>query len=1069
MTPERWRKVDELLQEAIQLSPSECAPFLAQVCPDDDTRREIESLVSFHKQSGNFLEIPAFETAASLFCDPQNNLVGLLIGTYQIETQLGAGGMGVVYLAEDTKLGRKVALKSLAPYAEGDDFAKKRLVKEARAAARLDHQNICTIYEVIEEAGQTFIVMQYVEGETLATRNQRAALDVTQSLDVAVKVADALAEAHSQGIIHRDIKPQNIMITSRGQVKVLDFGLSTIVRPNGVPADTQTQLSAPGIVVGTAAYMSPEQVRGDCVDARSDLFSLGAVLYECVNGRSPFCGATAMEICAQVIYVDPPLTSHSNPHLPPALDAVMAKDPSRRYQSAAEMIDALRSVQSSLQSEHFTSAKRHKPKLIRLAAHRLTNLVALARQRNLLTLAALAMLSVALFVTLRGFSGRPAASYQPAADALRWYNVGMNALRNGTYYDATIALQQAIAVDDKFPLAHAVLAEAWMELGYSDKANHELLRARSLIHDLSPLPRSEALYLQAITHVVLREFAPAVANYQQILIEAPESEKARAYVDLGGAYERNNEVDKALESYSEAARLAPTDVTAFLRLGILYTERGQDMPKAVEAFNRAEDIYYALRNYEGITEVCYQRATLFYNQYRPSDARAQLEKAIEITKTTGNYYQQVRAQALLSNVIDAQGDANQAELTAKLAIETARANSITNQVTSGMIWLGNTFLTHGKYAEAESSYQQGLDLAQRDKDELNEAWAMRSLGSLRMQQGKTEDGLRYLEPARRFFERGSYRKWLSLTLILIGRAYRDSGDYAMAVENFKDLLVRAEQAKDDSQAAFAHSEIGSVLALQEQYSEALKQFDAGYDINKSLNAPFSIGYSLLYRSGILWRIGRYGEARTALEESSSIAMSSSVTYKPLLASVDLVNASMQLSECRLLEAKKSSRKALDSALSEDPATIIQATFTLGLAQTRSGALRAGMLLCDRAVEMSLKAGDGQLLAAAWLASAEASLEANHAQRALEMALQAQRSFERSQQQDSEWRAWLIAARASQILGEQSASRDYASKAELRLAELEQRWTLEIFNSYRSRPDVKRCQAQLEQILTSNHS
>ena len=290
MTPERWQHINSLFQEALDRSTPERGAFLDDACAgDEDSRNEIQSLISFHAKAQDFLEVPALEAAAAWIADePDDSLLGTLIGSYKIEARLGAGGMGEVYLAEDTKLDRKVAIKFLPKELEEDELARRRQIREAKAAARLDHPNICGIHEVATHASHSFIVMQYVEGETLSARMRRRALRLSESLDVAMQVADALSLAHSRGIIHRDIKPQNIMITPRGQVKVLDFGLAKIVLPDTPEQNNrnrESELSKPGLVVGTVPYMSPEQAKGDAIDGRSDLFSLGVLLYECVTRR----------------------------------------------------------------------------------------------------------------------------------------------------------------------------------------------------------------------------------------------------------------------------------------------------------------------------------------------------------------------------------------------------------------------------------------------------------------------------------------------------------------------------------------------------------------------------------------------------------------------------------------------------------------------------------------------------------------------------------------------------------------------------------------------------------------
>ena len=280
------------------------------------------------------------------------------VSHYSILNKLGRGGMGEVYLAEDTKLGRRVAIKFLPEELVADQHARRRLVREAQAAARLDHPNICAIHEVGEEAGHGFIVMQYVEGETLATRIINKPLDLSECLEIAAQVADALAEAHSQGIIHRDVKPQNIMLNSRHQVKVMDFGLAEVIRDRSLvdnEAVTESLLTEPGAIAGTVPYMSPEQVRGESLDARSDLFSLGAVLYEMVTGRQPFAAdSAAMTISAIVSREPAPLARYSRavpPELERIVTKVLQKDREQRYQTARDLLIDLRRLKHHLDFE----------------------------------------------------------------------------------------------------------------------------------------------------------------------------------------------------------------------------------------------------------------------------------------------------------------------------------------------------------------------------------------------------------------------------------------------------------------------------------------------------------------------------------------------------------------------------------------------------------------------------------------------------------------------------------------------------------------------------------------------
>ena len=271
-------------------------------------------------------------------------------GAYRVLSKLGGGGMGEVFLAEDTKLQRKVAIKLLLPGLSSSATASKRLLREARAAAALDHPNICAIYDVAEDEGRAFIVMQYVEGETLQARMRRGAPPIHEVLSIVRQVVDALSEAHAHDTIHRDIKPANIMITGRGLVKVMDFGLATSGRGgSSEDAETATGLTSPGSVLGTVPYMSPEQVRGEPLDARTDLFSVGVVLYELVTGHQPFAAPSSAGTLSAILTEEPqPLGRYSKDataELERIVSKALRKDKDARYQTAKDLLIDLRTLE----------------------------------------------------------------------------------------------------------------------------------------------------------------------------------------------------------------------------------------------------------------------------------------------------------------------------------------------------------------------------------------------------------------------------------------------------------------------------------------------------------------------------------------------------------------------------------------------------------------------------------------------------------------------------------------------------------------------------------------------------
>ena len=273
-----------------------------------------------------------------------------MLAHYRVDGPLGAGGMGEVYKALDTKLGRLVAIKVLAPAAVADPNARRRLIEEARAAAALTHPHIVTIYSVDEAGGADLIVMEYVEGQSLKERLAAGPLEPAELIRLGIEVSEALGAAHAIGLVHRDIKPANILLTASGAAKVLDFGIAK--RMESATAETlmhtATSMTGSGQIIGTVAYMSPEQARGETLDGRADVFSLGATLYEAATGRQAFEGSTLVDVMVAVATKDPPRATVIRPELPADLDEIlaraMAKSRDERFESARSLADAMRGL-----------------------------------------------------------------------------------------------------------------------------------------------------------------------------------------------------------------------------------------------------------------------------------------------------------------------------------------------------------------------------------------------------------------------------------------------------------------------------------------------------------------------------------------------------------------------------------------------------------------------------------------------------------------------------------------------------------------------------------------------------
>jgi serine/threonine protein kinase/tetratricopeptide (TPR) repeat protein len=347
--PERMRRMEELYMKASALPEDQRANFLAGACAEDDSlRREVESLLSHEKTAENFMEIPAFqERMASLagsWKEISTVLTGRALGRYRIEEKVGAGGMGVVYRAQDTRLGRTVALKLLPPYMTADTERKNRFVREAKAASALNHPNIITIFDIDRVDEIDFIAMEYIVGRTLQNIIDRRILTASDAVHYAIQIVQALAAAHSAGIVHRDIKPANIMITDASagppHVKVLDFGLAKLSESSHSD-ETLTGVTMEGSIIGTAAYMSPEQAEGRPVDARSDIFSFGSVFHEMLSGRRAFHGESNLAILSAVLRETPKPIPGIPGNLQNILSRCLEKDIRLRIPSSAELANEL--------------------------------------------------------------------------------------------------------------------------------------------------------------------------------------------------------------------------------------------------------------------------------------------------------------------------------------------------------------------------------------------------------------------------------------------------------------------------------------------------------------------------------------------------------------------------------------------------------------------------------------------------------------------------------------------------------------------------------------------------------
>lgn len=1002
-------------------------------------------------------------------------MIGKKISQYLILEKLGEGGMGIVYLAEDTVLGRRVAFKSLkSSDAPQYNQFKIRFLREARLASNLNHPNIVSVYDYGEtEDGHPYLVMEYVKGKNLSDILRQKPLTVAQCVEIIKQIAKALSAAHEHGIIHRDLKPSNIFINERDEVKVLDFGLAKLLDADSynsrsyssATSDMFTQ-TREGVFMGTPSYSSPEQLLGTSVDRRSDIFSLGAVLYECLSGQPAFSGKNFAEICSQVIKDDPLPPSNLNYSVPPGYDEVALKALSKKAENRYQTIDELI---KDLETAHLDSPTRKpaaNPETFPVEAKTSKDVSLLPINvfftKNFALISVVGILAfVAIYFGAQGNFRNLLTAKNQAQPTAEFYE-GVDALRNGNYYKARKLLETAVAQNDRFPLAHAHLAEALVELGYEDKATKEILKVSELTPTFSNLSEIDKLNLQAIAAIVRRNYKGAIENYRNIVEKSSEENKKFAYFDLGRAFEENDETDSAIENYEQAAGRDDRFAAAFLRLGMLHGRR-QETAKANDAFAKAEDIYTAQSDYDGTAEVFYRRGAMLNIQDKLPDADAQMKRAFDIASVSKNPSLQVRILLQLSSIADTLSDHATAEKYANQAIELARTEQLENLATVGLIDVGNIYFTRGELNGAENKFKQALGRAETNEWQRVVARAKLSLGSLYLQQTKSAEAISFIEPALDYYRKNNFQKETLQAQLLLGYANDQIGNYDTAIKAFSEQLQIAKELNDKTLIALAQEGIGLALIHQEKFSGALPYYDENISIYKSLGLEQKSGYNLLNRGQILWQIGRYKESHEAIDSTMLIAEKPESEDKNLLAWTYLIKAQSDLSEQNYKAAIAESQKAIDLGGGQTGEIFVQATSTKGLANSRSGEKEIGKELCRKAVTEAAENGMAHLNLKAKLALAESFLINGEARKSLDIFLEMQKNFVNSNTISTQWQSFAIAAQASVALGDKAKANEYAEQAKRLLSQLEQIFGAENYQNYRAKPDVQNYLNRLEKL------
>jgi tetratricopeptide (TPR) repeat protein/tRNA A-37 threonylcarbamoyl transferase component Bud32 len=951
---------------------------------------------------------------------------------YRLIRLLGRGGMGEVYLAEDLTLGREVAIKFLRAEKTEDPDAQRRLLREARAAASVDHPSICTVHEAGQmDDGHVFIVMQYVEGESLASVLERGPLPVRDALTISAQLAEALAAAHKRGIVHRDLKPGNVMLTPEGRTKVLDLGIAKVAGEilSKPESSTRSATTIEGTIVGTPGYMSPEQVQQRPVDGRCDLFSLGAVLFECLTGRRAFQGASPLETIAQVLHVHPPAPSTWRGELTEGHDELcrrlLAKDPADRFQSAEEVVGAIGVLV---------------PDTSRTVLHDAAGDYGGRRRRRRLMFAA--AIVAALAAGIGGWVwSRPAGlpPVPPEADA--WYHRGTDAIREGAYLSGRVALEEAIAKFPQHALAYARLAEANAELDDEEAAKGYLLQVSTLVTDESRLPRVERLRLQAVRALVLRDVDTSVGLYRE-LVERNASEPG-SWLDLGRAQEAAGLRTAAGESYKHAIERDRQYAAAYLRLGYVQGLESQ-REEALAAFAEAERLYRASSDIEGQTEVLVKRGLFLDAIGELKAAKEDLQRALTLATSAKSLNQQVRIQLALSSVTASDGRFAESEKIAAAAIQQAMRNNLETVAADGLVDVAATLMQAGRLDDAAARVTEAIRLADRRGARRTAARARVQLASVHQVADRPAEALALVDEVLPFLQSNRYRRLELQALSISTRAHERQDNIQEARKMAVGVLSTAERMKDEAQIALALSNLASVTTALGEYPEALALRERAEAIHRRQEDQASLPYDLANRADLLVRLGRGQDADRVLSELEAgiskrldayVGRTRRAIFLRALAAATSLRCNDALPQLRRLEADRESQ---DSASVLAPAVRTFCDAADGRAAT---AIAAPPSDTDRTL---VRERQYWVAAAAW---GRGDHEAALAESAKGLALLGQ-----SANHELQWRLAAVGAAAARAAGDQVRLTELSRVSREAFERVKAGWKSD-FKSYEERADL----------------
>ncbi len=1083
MNPEQYNQVKELVESAAKLEPVAQNAFLKNACNgNDELRRNVERLLK--GEDSDFLEGEASSELSSILMDENENAATRIhpdfdsekeFGHYRLISIIGQGGMGDVYLAKDTSLDRKVALKVLPKKLTEDSDRLRRFEQEARAASSLNHPNILTIHEFgRNKEGAHFIASEFVDGKTLDRVCAENKLNLSEKLEIAIEIASALAASHEAGIIHRDIKPANIMVRNDGLVKVLDFGLAKLTDSfKGYETDSEGSTlfkieTGPRAVMGTAPYMSPEQIRGKKTDERTDIWSFGVVFYEMLSGKRPFDRDTEADTIAAILEKDPvPIVELCSEVPDPLCEIIgnsICKDRNRRYPTGRELESALRECKElDLPEKKSTGRSQiHAPTTLRMSRTKIQDATTredsawqtLGAESMISTISAhkiaVSILIAIVLLVIGGILHRQLNRdvYEPTPDAKRSFERARAAFYDGSFLVAKNNFEAAIKKDDFYVMAHAGLAKTFFELGYITDAGLARERANEINQSNElPLSYSDSIRLEAINSTLKLDFPAGLEKYKTLAENAAQNEKAEALMDLADAYERNDEPENAIKTFKETLALNGDLAAANLRLGVLYG-RGQEYDRAEQSFQTAQKHYANQENAEGEIEVIYQRGLLLSKKGDGTEAQKETENALERAKIDEIPYHQIKCNLLMSKILRSSSKPEEALPYVESAIRLAKLKGINSLQAESVLELGTVRLFQLKIVDAGDAYDSALKIAREYKVTLIEKRVLLQLGAFYLYQHKADEALEYVAQVDDFFEKAGFKTEMLDALYIRAQATASNGDYDNALKLHRKLLEKAEKVGDDVQKARAKKGIGTMLSYKDDLGMAIGPLYESYALYNSIRKTFEAGYSLLAHGDIQRQLGRIDDAKATLAKAEGLVQISN----QLEPRTTLLKATILLTERDFEAAKIAAESLINNDKTGKISSTLEAKVILALANKNLGNNAVAINLINAVMNSEEKEPDSLIMG--WMRLAEAEILADtDPQKAEESARAAQKAFQ-DKKPSLEWRAWLMLSIAQKKMGETDKAKESAARADVVLSILSQKWGSEDFRTYSNRSDVE---------------